>query len=132
MFSPLRLQIRLIKAPDDPALFSSHYQAELHHFKQQLEAAAITVSPTFTVFERGGTSTLTGQFLISWIASSTPILLNSASRIVMDWMNGRAGRTLKLKVGDLEVSAISKEDIDLLLKEASVLKASSPSPRPKP
>ncbi|VVP46921.1 hypothetical protein PS850_05198 [Pseudomonas fluorescens] len=120
---PLRLQLRLLKAPDDSAVFAEAYQAELRQFKQQLETAGLGVSPTFAVVDRAGAvKGLTGQFLLSWVPTlGSP--LKTLGEIAMAWGNGRAGRTLRLQVGDVELEAHSSADIERLVAQALALKA---------
>ncbi|PLP85957.1 hypothetical protein CYD26_24290 [Pseudomonas sp. FFUP_PS_473] len=120
---PLRLQLRLLKAHDDSAVFAEDYQAELRQFKQQLETAGLDVSPTFAVVDNASAvKGLTGQFLLSWI--STPDSpLKTFGEIAMAWVNGRTGRTLRLQVGDVELEAHSPADIERLVAQALALKA---------
>lgn len=119
---PLRLQLRLLRAPDDSAAFGESYQAELRQFKQQLETAGFAVSPTFAAFDSPDVGkALTGQFLISW-AATVGSILSAVSEVAVTWMKGRAGRQLRLKVGDVELEAHSPADIDHLLAQALALK----------
>jgi len=120
---PLRLQLRLLKAPDDAAVFGADYQAELRQFKQQMEAAGLAVSPTFAVFDSPGAGGgLTGQFLLSW-APTVVSILSTVSVVAVTWMNGKAGRKLRLKVGDVELEANSQAEVDHLVAQALALKA---------
>lgn len=120
---PLRLQLRLLKAPDDAAVFGADYQAELRKFKQHMEAAGLGVSPTVTVFDsQGAGSVLTGQFLLSW-APTVVSILNTVSVGAVTWINGKAGRQLRLKVDDVELEANSQAEIERLLAQALALQA---------
>lgn len=120
---PLRLQLRLLKAPDDAAVLGADYQAELRQFKQQMEAAGLAVSPTFAVFDSPGAGGgLTGQFLLSW-APAVVSILSTVSVVAVTWMNGKAGRKLRLKVGDVELEANSQAEVDHLVAQALALKA---------
>ena len=123
MSSTLRLQVRLLRAPDDSAVFGKDYQAELRQFKQHMEAAGFAVSPTFAVFDSPGAGGgLTGQFLLSWAPTAVSIL-STVSVVAVTWMNGKAGRKLRLKVGDVELEANSQAEIDHLVAQALALKA---------
>ena len=119
----LRLQVRLLKAAEDAATFGESYQAELRQFKQQLEAAGLAVSPTFAVFDSPGAGGgLTGQFLLSWAPTAVSIL-STVSVVAVTWMNAKAGRKLRLKVGDVELEANNPAEIDHLITQALALKA---------
>ena len=43
--------------------------------------------------------------------------------VALTWMNGKAGRKLRLKVGDVELEANSQAKIDHLVAQAPALKA---------
>ncbi|MCF5507466.1 MULTISPECIES: hypothetical protein [Pseudomonas] len=119
----LRLQLRLLRAPDDSAVFGADYQTELRQFKQQLEVTGLAVSPTFATVDRAGAvKGLTGQFLLSWVPA-IGLPLKTLGEIAMAWINGRAGRTLRLTVGDVELEAHSKVDIERLVEQVIALKA---------
>lgn len=119
----LRLQLRLLRAPDDSAAFGESYQAELRQFKQHLETAGFAVSPTFAAFDSPGAGkALTGQFLISW-APTVVSILGTVGMVAMAWLSGRAGRQLRLKVGDVELEAHSKADIERLVEQVIAPKA---------
>lgn len=115
------LSLRLIPAPDDLARFGADYQAELRQFKGQLKAASVDADTRFAVFDSPGTvGGMTGEFLIP----AAQIIVPALSVAAVAWMNGRAGRKLRLKVGDIELEASTQEDIDLLLAKALELKTS--------
>lgn len=114
------LSLRLTQAPDDLARFGTEYQAELRLFKSQLSAANVDASPRIAMFDSPGTvGGMTGEFLIPVAQVIVPALSVAA----VAWMNGRAGRKLRLKVGDIELEASTQEGIDLLLTKALELKA---------
>ncbi|MFU0840531.1 MAG: AhpC-TSA domain-containing protein [Pseudomonas fragi] len=122
MSSTQRLQVSLLRAPDDSAVFGKDYQAELRQFKQHMEAAGFAVSPTLAFFDSPGTDGgLTGQFLLSWAPTAVSIL-STVSVVAVTWMNGKAGRKLRLKVGDVELEANSQAEIDHLVAQALALK----------
>lgn len=78
---------------------------------------------TFAVFDSQDTGGgLTGQFLLSW-APTVVSILSTVSVVAVTWMNGKAGRKLRLKVGDVELEANSQAKIDHLVAQALALKA---------
>lgn len=62
---------------------------------------------------------MTEEFLIP----VAQIIVPALSVAAVAWMNGHAGRKLRLKVGDIELEASTQEGIDALLTKALELKA---------
>lgn len=119
------LSLRLTQAPDDLARFGSEYQAELSYFMSQLNAANVDASPRIAVFDSPGTvGGMAGEFVIP----AAQIIVPAVSVAVVAWISGRAGRKLRLKVGDVELEASTQKDIDLLFAKALELKAAQTKP----
>ncbi|MFM0205683.1 hypothetical protein PQR53_38410 [Paraburkholderia fungorum] len=115
------LRLTLVRSADDHAAFSPGYQAELRQFYQLVRADGTRVSAVaFTVDSVGASGGLMGEFVIPLAQVIGPVLGGAA----VAWLQGRAGRTLRLKVGDLEVEARTPEEIGQLLKQAQALQAS--------
>lgn len=114
------LSLRLTQAPDDLARFGTEYQAELRHFMSQLNAANVDASPRIAFCDSpGSVGGMAGEFLIP----AAQIIVPAVSVAVVAWISGRAGRKLRLKVGDVELEASTQKDIDLLFAKALELKA---------
>lgn len=78
---------------------------------------------TFAVFDSPGAGGgLTGSFFLSW-APTVVSILSTVSVVAVTWMNGKAGRKLRLKMGDVEQEANSQAKIDHLVAQALALKA---------
>lgn len=67
----------------------------------------------------GSTSKLFGEFVLPLANIAGPII----GVAVGTWITGRAGRKIKLKIGDVELEANSLAEIDQLLKTAAEFKA---------
>ena len=59
-----------------------------------------------------------GQYVISVAQIDGPIVCVSVGA----WIQGRAGRKVRLKVGEIELEAYSRADMDVLVAKALELK----------
>ena len=115
------IRLTLVPAGDDGDRFSEGCQRELRHFYDQLRAAQMKVRPRiFTMDSVGASGGLVGEFVIPLAQVIGPMLGGAA----VAWLQGRAGRKLRLKVGDIEVEARTQEEIEQLLRQAKALQAS--------
>ncbi|WP_051888583.1 hypothetical protein [Caballeronia sordidicola] len=102
MPTPDTLRLTLVRAPDDEASFSPGYQAELRQFYSLARAEGGKISAvTFTTDKPDGGDGFVGEFLVPFASIAGSTLGAAASA----WLQGRAGRTLRLKMGDTEVEA---------------------------
>ena len=109
-----RISLELIAAETDPPLRSSEYQAGLKHVTSTLQATNANVS--FRVFMQeaiGAPSFLLGGFTIENVKSVALVL----GPIVGAWLQGRYGRKVRLKIGDIEAEARNVAEIEELLKQ---------------
>lgn len=114
------LRLTLVRSSDDEATFSPGYQAELSQFYQRVRADQIRISAVaFTMDSVGGGGGLMGEFIVPLAQVIGPVLGGAA----VAWLQGRAGRKLRLKIGDIEVEARTHEEIDQLLERAQTLQA---------
>jgi hypothetical protein len=112
MSTPETLRLTLVRAPDDEAAFSPGYQAELRQFYQLARADGNPVSAvTFTMDRADGGDGFVGEFLVAFMPVAGPTLGAAAGA----WLQGRAGRRLRLKMGDTEVEATSPGELYGLL-----------------
>ncbi len=106
------LRLTLVRAPGDDASFSPGYQRELRQFYNLARAEGGKVGPiTFTIDSAEGGDGLVGEFLIPFAHVGAPTLMAAASA----WLKGRAGRRLRLTIGDTEVEANSPSELYGLL-----------------
>jgi hypothetical protein len=112
------IRLTLVPAGDDGDRFSEGCQRELRHFYDQLRAGQTQVRPRiFTMDSVGAGGGLVGEFVIPLAQVIGPVLGGAA----VAWLQGRAGRKLRLNVGDVEVEARTPEEIEQLLKQAQAL-----------
>jgi hypothetical protein len=116
-------RMTLVRAPEDEASFSPNYQAELRRFYSLVRADGIRVSAiSFTMNNVAGSDGLVGEFVVPLGQVIGPGL----GRAAIAWLQGRGGRVLRLKIGDLEVEVTAQSEFDVLLAKALAMKAGQP------
>ena len=119
------LGLTLVRAVEYDASFSPGYQVELRQFYNLVRAEGTQISAvTFAQDSTGGGSGLTGEFAIP-LAQAIGTTLGRAA---MAWLQGRTGRTLRFKVGDIETEANTQAVFDRLLAQAIASRASQSAP----
>lgn len=112
------LHLSLVRAPDDDASFSPGYQRELRQFYSLARAEGGRVGPiTFTTDSAEGGDGLVDEFVIPFAPVGEPTLMAAARA----WLKGRAGRQLRLTIGDTEVVANSASELYGLLNLTSAV-----------
>lgn len=69
-----------------------------------------------------------GEFLMQYALPLAQVVGPVIGGAAVAWLQGRAGRKLRLKVGDVEVEARTQEEIEQLLQRAQALQASRKEP----
>lgn len=130
MESAADLRLTLVRSAGDEAAFSPGYQAELSRFYQRVRADRIRIDPVaFAMDSVGASGGFVGEFIIPLAQVFGPVLGGAA----VAWLQGRAGRKLRLKVGDIEAEARTIEEVEQLLQRAQKLQAGgSTHPQPAP
>jgi hypothetical protein len=106
------LHLTLVRARDDEASFSPGYQAELRQFYHLARADGNRASAvTFALDRADGGDGFAGEFVIPFTNVGVPVLAAAADA----WLLGRAGRRLRLTMGDVEVEAASAGELYGLL-----------------
>jgi len=105
------LRLTLIRAKDDDASSSSPYQAELRQFFNLVRAEGTKISAAALTSDSIGGGGYTGEFSIALVQVIGPAFRGA----VVAWMQGRAGRTVRVKVGDTEVVANNSIELHGLL-----------------
>ena len=127
---PERLEIILARAPDDPKENDPQYQEELRAFGQSLRAAGVTFSQRAIAFDSIDAH---GYPLGDFLVALAPTVLPAVAAIVVTWLRVRAGRKVRVKVGDTHVEARTAEEAEKLLKVAAEFrKNSNPAKRDTP
>ncbi|WP_158936939.1 hypothetical protein [Burkholderia sp. S171] len=106
------LRLTLVRAPDDEAAFSPGYQRELRQFYSLARAEGGQIrAVTFTTDHADGGDGFVGEFLVPF----TPVAGSTLTAAACAWLQGRAGRTLRLTMSEVEVEATSPGELYALL-----------------
>jgi hypothetical protein len=106
------VRLTLVRAPDDEAAFSPGYQCELRQFYNLARAEGGKIGAvTFTTDRADGGDGLVGEFMVPF----TPVAGSTLTSAASAWLQGRAGRRLRLQSGGTEVEANSAGDLYGLL-----------------
>jgi hypothetical protein len=112
MPTPDTLHLTLVRASNDEASFSPGYQTELRQFYSLARAEGGTIrAVTFTTERADGGDGFVGEFLVPF----TPIAGSTLTAAAGAWLQGRAGRRLRLTMGDVEVEATGPGELYALL-----------------
>jgi len=118
------LRLTLVRAPADAAAFSPAYQTELQQFYQQVRAAGLRVSAVAFTKDRARGGGLVGDFVAPLAQTPGPAL----AQATIAWLQGRTGRSVRLKFRDSESEARTPATFEALLAQALALQASPPCP----
>jgi hypothetical protein len=113
------VQLALIPAPDDPPLKSAPYQKELAEFREFLEGQGHLVGSIKDALlgmfgECPVPLTLLGDFTVKLAAIAGPALGTGIGA----WLHAKYGRKVRLKIGDIEAEAQTREEVEKLLERA--------------
>jgi hypothetical protein len=111
---PQKMELLLVRAPNDAPLFSEEYQAELREFSSQAGSSSQTAFAMDSIDAVGGPI---GEF----IYDNAGKLITALTTICVVWIKARNGRKLKLKIGDLQLEANSEKQMESLVKQAKAL-----------
>jgi hypothetical protein len=115
-----KLHLILVPNPAEPHWTLPESQAGFRAVHRALlEADPQVFAVPFLTRDLGSASKLFGEFVLP-LASTVGSIIGVA---VGAWITGRAGRKLKLKMGDVELEANSPAEIEHLLKRVAELKA---------
>lgn len=115
------LRLTLVHCASDAAAFSPNYQGELKQFYQLVRASGIRISAvTFTLPGVVGDRGLTGEFVVPLAQQIRPVL----ARAALAWRHGRAGRIVRLTLGNLDFEVGSPDEFEALLTRAQARQAS--------
>ena len=115
------LRLTFVRSKDDDTSFSPGYQIELKHFYNLVRTEGIRASAVaFSIVSGGDRSGLIGEFIVPLAHAISPVLGIAA----IAWLQGRNGRTLRLKAGDLEVEVNGYAEFTAFLANVLATKAS--------
>ncbi len=98
----------LERSDEDAELFSEEYQKELSNFASQ---ADISSQRRQTNDSFSGGSWALGEFLFSNVGS----LIEALAILGAAWIQRRSGRKLRIKVGEVEIEANNKKEIEQMI-----------------
>jgi hypothetical protein len=111
------IALTLVPGPLELTVCSAARQAELQRLHDQLRADGTRADAvTFRTADGDG---LTGEFVIPLAQVIGPALPDVAP----SWLHGSAGRTLRMKIGDIEAGARTPEAVTQFLQQARALQA---------
>jgi hypothetical protein len=105
----------LMRSSDDQPLLSAEYQEELQKVRSSLRGQGIEASAPFIVMDSpmGGGGYI-GEFIIPLAQAIGPTL----GVILVAWLQGRSGRKVRVKIGDVEAEGRTFEEVEGLLQKA--------------
>jgi hypothetical protein len=109
--------LELVRVADDPPENDPAFQAELGEFSISLRAAGVTFSQVGRAFDAvdGG-----GYALAEFVVKTLGLpLIGAAAHVCATWVKARAGRKLRLKIGEVVAEGKTAEDIERLMKQAA-------------
>lgn len=112
----------LVPGSADPPERSEEYQGELERAYEAMKARGIAVQPRVVVRKSaGGGASFVGEFIVPLAQAIGPTL----GVVLVAWLQGRSGRKVRMKVGDIEVEARTADELEKLLLRAQELKGTS-------
>jgi hypothetical protein len=113
------VRITLVRAQDDAASFSPNYQHELKQFYHLVRADRTRMSAVaFTMAGVTGDSGFTGEFVVPLNQEIGPVL----GRAAVAWLQGRAGRIVRLSMGEINFDIGELGEFDVLFAKARAMK----------
>lgn len=107
------LRLSLIRSLTDDEICGFDHQVELKRFLSLIRASGIRMNAVaLTVAGAAIDSGFTGEFVVPLAQPIGPVL----GRAACAWLQGRAGRTVRLAIGNLEFNVGAPEDLDALIQ----------------
>lgn len=122
--------IYLIPEANEPPVFSHPFQAEFRSIKASFSENDIQAETPFMALDSAdAVSGYTGEFLISFAQLVAPVV----GVIVGAWLQSKAGRKIKIKIGDVEIEAptkdaLTKAELEKMLQRAVNTRAKMDKP----
>ncbi|WP_146122225.1 hypothetical protein [Burkholderia multivorans] len=118
--NPDKVRFYLLSAPDDPPIFSADGQSILRTVVAALRENRIDAdTPFMTLDAVDAVGGYTGEIAVL-IQAVSPVLTG----ILGAWLQSKAGRKVRLKIGDIEVEAGTVQEAEQLLRHAQALQTS--------
>lgn len=113
------LHLTLIAADDEGAICTPEFQRDIAPIGAALRHAGIEYSQRAMAFDSAQALGFPlPEYLLPLIQTIGPTL----GVVLVAWLQGRAGRKVKIKIGDMEAEGRTPEEIERLLKFALTYK----------
>ena len=100
--------IRLVPEADEAPVFSHEFQAEFRNVKASFSENGVQVETPFMALDSAdAVSGYTGELLTSFIQFVGPVV----GVVVGAWLQSKAGRKVRIKIGDVEIEASTKNSL---------------------
>jgi DNA-directed RNA polymerase subunit K/omega len=100
--------IKPVRAADDPPLVSEEFQAEFRALRKTLSDAGIEADASFMAMDSAdATGGYIGELIIPFAKFGIPALAITLAA----WFTAKGGRKVRVKIGDVEVEASTKETL---------------------
>ena len=112
-----RARVSLIPAPDDPRIVTGALQSAFGRYRQFLRMSGVEVSTPMYYHGADEAGGYLGEFIIPLAQATRPPL----TTVVTAWLGGRAGRTVRLSIGEGQAEARSMAEAESFLRGAQQL-----------
>jgi hypothetical protein len=121
-----KVEISLKRAPDEARVNDPKFQEELTKFSKSLRAAGISYSQRGMAFDAVDA---VGYALPEFVVALKAIgpTLGTLGVIFVAYLQGRYGRKIRLKIGEIEVEARTVEEVENLLEKIKQFQQEYPS-----
>jgi hypothetical protein len=109
------LELTLLPAPDDGEWHNPEFQSVIERFRVDLRSQNIHAAAQGV---HVASDDLTGNFIIGL----AHLAVAGLTAVVVAWVHARAGRKIKLKIGEFQVEAHTEEQVIALFKQVAALK----------
>jgi hypothetical protein len=111
----MKVQISMIPSPEDPPWRSADYQSELRNLGLALKADGLEIHEVGSnSVHSAGSLPISGEWKVELGAALEPILKTP----VGSWLQGRRGRTARLRIGEIEADVRTVEELVRVIKIA--------------
>lgn len=113
MNSP-QVEIKLLRAPDDPVENDPTFRGEVHAFAEALRTAEVSYSRRSMAFDSAaGSGFSPAVFLIATLGHAA---ISAIGRAAGAWLKGRAARTIQVQIGTKKFQTGSVKELKEVLQ----------------
>jgi hypothetical protein len=109
-----QIEVALRRAPDDPPVNDPKFQEGLREFSKSLRTAGVTYSQRAMAFD---SVDALGYPLPEFLVTLSQAIGPTLGVILVAWLQGRSGRKVRVKIGDVEAEARTVEEVEGLLQK---------------